>query len=232
MLLTACAFDTSGLPNGAGADGGTGAQADAAATTSPDAAGRLADARTFPSPDARTTTPPDASMPGGTWQNILRNSGFESVTQFWSEQNNFGYQIIADEATYGPARTGNWAAWFGGIENEHATLGQDLMMPFDATAVRVRGWIYISTENTGDADKLELRLEPAGFSPNVDTVPLISFRGTDAGSSGATGWIWFEAGSSNAQPGERLRLVLESNTNNMENALFVVDDLELQALVP
>ena len=229
LVFGACTFDPSGLPGNSGGEGG-GPDAGPGATGT-DAARQTPDARR-PGPDARPASTPDAIPPANTWVNLLRNSGFESAGMYWVESNSSGYQIIADDETYGPARTGAWAAWFGGIDDEHANLGQEIYVPDGATGLRVRGWIYISAEINGDSDKLELRLEPSGVSSNASVDSLVSFLGSDAGATNVSGWIAFEANASDIQAGESLRFVVKSDTNGYDSTLFVVDDLVLEALAP
>jgi hypothetical protein len=91
----------------------------------------------------------------------LVNGNFESGRSGWTESSTHNYPLIVTQfAGDIQARSGQWAAWLGGDDNETSVLSQQVTVPGGAAAYLVY-WHWIASEDLCGYDKLEVRVNGA-----------------------------------------------------------------------
>ena len=207
-LATACGADI-GPPDddmaagGGGPDGGGASGVDAA-----------------PRPDAGS----DECVEG--WHELLDNGDFDQGPDVgWTST---GADIILREADM-PIHvdSGQYAAWLGGRNELDAVLSQPILVPAQASQLRLTAKIcFVTVETAGTPDRVDIQLlDPGGSVAGT----LHSFTNQDAG--GICNWGSLQVDSSPAHAGEDLTFQIHVTTNASNHTSFYFDTLVLEALV-
>lgn len=184
------------------------------APLTPDAPGGSVDAP--PTPDATPCTP--------IWQELLQNGDFDSGPVVWTIVG--GTMIRSDSPI--AEHSGTFLAWFLGGNNRDETLSQTVVVPVDASALRLRGsrcWTTTETTMTTPYDLFDLELRATN---NTLLETLQAASNLDAAST--CSWSFFELPATSAYAGQSIQLVLHATSDGASVTNFYLDTLELQAL--
>ncbi|MFN4294143.1 MAG: hypothetical protein ACK4JD_08430 [Thermoflexales bacterium] len=164
-------------------------------------------------PIARRQT---ASAGGG-----LVNGNFEQGPSVgWTISSNYpAYCLICDQANLSPfgPRSGNWAAWFGGLDNENASLKQTVAVPAGAPYLGFWQIIYSSDACNDAYDVARIKIN----NTEVKKTQLCS-------STHNPNWTKTSVNLS-AYAGQTVVLELHAKTDNSSPSSWLVDDLAFQA---
>lgn len=88
----------------------------------------------------------------------LRDGGFEASDLAWRQQSAGGYSLITQDNP----RSGAWGAYLGGTDGADDRIEQTLTLPGDATAITLRFWWSMETDEVGGPfDTLTVTLRDA-----------------------------------------------------------------------
>lgn len=134
-------------------------------------------ARQSTAPVTATATPPTVTpivpiTPTATFtpvpQNPIANPGFEEGPGIrWTEESSGGFDLILNAAGLVPIvpRSGAWAAWLGGADDEVSSVRQTVTVP--AGASRLSYWVWITSEEPGcNADLATVTVNGAQIAEN------------------------------------------------------------------
>jgi hypothetical protein len=198
------------------------AAATADAAPDPDAAVPTPDAA-IPTPGPDAAPPPDAPPCSPTWIGLLGNGDFESGAATWTS---IGGSIVSMSSEMPiSAYAGVYAAWMAGYNAADEALLQTVVIPADATALRMRAQrCFVTADETGPADYLIIELRNTSGT-TVET--LASYSNEDIGT--VCGWNPFEMTAASAHAGETIQLYFHATTNGLYPSSFYLDDVVLEA---
>jgi hypothetical protein len=184
------------------------------------------------SPDAPPSLPdadpgdPDACSPA--FFDLLADGDFEAGDPAWTQLFNGAQPVIRSNLPY-PAESGAQAALFMGFNNAMQTLRQTVTVPADATALRLRGFRCLVTEETTmvtpfDTLAIELRVPDGG--PLIEELAQIS----NLDAAAVCDWDPFEHLAGDALAGETVELVFTATSDGASLTSMGYDTLALEAM--
>ncbi len=145
------------------------------------------------------------------------NPGFESGQTGWTEYSALGFPLILSSGFPSGVtpRSGNWAAWLGGANNETAYIQQQVTIPPSAPVLRY--WYWIGSQDACGYDFASVRVNGVA----VQTYNLCLSNNTG-------GWV---QGSVNlgSYAGQLVQLRFHVTTDSSLNSNFFLDDVSLAA---
>jgi hypothetical protein len=185
----------------------------------------FADADPFDFADASggpaDATPPDACTPQ--WVNLLADPDFDVGGGAWV-QNPAGLIVSSSPAPH----TAPNAAYMGISNSVAHEVSQVVLIPADASMLRVRGQLYVSTSEAPNAayDRLDIKLFDGGG------IELAHLPGTPPTASNLTAnnaFTAFEYAAPMAFAGQQVRLAFLVTMDGSIRSDFVVDTVALEA---
>jgi hypothetical protein len=154
-------------------------------------------------------------------QELVVNGGFEAPYQAWTEYSSLGYLLI--DPFY--PHTGEKSAFIVGDNGEEGWIAQTVVLPANATSLKLTYWWAVWTEeNPGGAfDFLRVQLL------RVDNTLVTTLATYDNQSGDA--WVWNPATADlSAYAGQtlQLRFYAKNDANNNPTSFFV-DDVSIEA---
>ncbi len=176
---------------------------------------------------------------------LLVNGDFENEMQAWTEETNYvglsqrvhPWVVSADDASVSPydavAQSGSYFAYVGGVPDDedqghYAGIVQSVVMPTDAVALWLRGYVWVSTEDQMD-DEYDFGFIQVERSADDEQYRQFDFwTNLDA----SAGWVEFEAVLEDLGdlPGKRVRFLVGSITDEGGITRFWFDALRLEGI--
>jgi hypothetical protein len=224
--------DQADAPSGSRADADP-FEVDAAMHPEPDAAPvDAAPVDAAPPPDAPPGTPDAAPLPPDACVdmtlNLLQNPGFDlGPGGGWAETSAGGFPIITAAIDLPvPPQAGTHAAWLGGYPSASDEFLQTVVIPPDATALRLKGFkLFASQETGGPADLFIIQIRNGG---GTVLEPLASLSNVEMDAAFAA----FDFPAASPHAGETVQIYMRGTTNaNALNTNFFIDSLAFEVTV-
>ena len=177
----------------------------------------------------------NSGTPSTQESNLLSNANFDSGPGYppWYEYSYLDYDLIMSTgllpSSILPIPSGSYAVWLGGDDYSDDYIYQDVAIPADATALALRGYLWIFTEETTTVstwDDLYIELRNPATNALLETLALRS--NLDA----AEAWVYFSWPAASAYAGQSVRLYIHSTTDVSNISNFHFDSLELDVTQP
>ncbi len=186
------------------------------------AAAAVQAAQSLPSLSPRARLPFVARSFGSSAGGGLVNGNFEQGPSVgWTISSNYpAYCLICNQADLSPffsPRSGNWAAWFGGINNENASLKQTVTVP--AGAPYLGFWQIIDSEDACNDAYDVARIKVNNTEVKKTHLCLTTHN---------PNWTKTSVNLS-AYAGQTVVLELHAKTDGLYTSSWLVDDLAFQA---
>jgi hypothetical protein len=171
-----------------------------------------------PTPTPTPTPTPDPSF------NQVANGDFEAGADgAWSESSSNGYGLILDKTDLLglPPRSGIWAVWLGGIDDEVSTLSQPVTLRGDTATLTFYYQISSADECGNDFARVSVETldQPLSASNVLGAYELCDVNNSDS---------WTEATLDlSAHLGHSVRLAFELETNSSLISSLYLDDVQL-----
>ena len=172
-------------------------------------------------PDAR---PPDAPPAGCTL--MLANGNFDSGAGAGWSQLSGTYPIVTNDFSLVgiTPQSGAWAVWMGGYNYADDQLVQTVTIPASASSLRLRGYRWIASEETGGAyDFLAIQLRSSGGA-------LLESLTTYSNNDTVGSWTPFDLPAGSAHAGQTIQVYLHGTTDVNLNTNFFIDSLSLTCM--
>lgn len=175
-------------------------------------------------PDA---APPDAYQCSTQILQLLGNPDFEQGHTIWTETTKFS-GILLNNASSPPisAESGTWLAWMGSAVSYQDYLFQTLTVPADVTALRIKGYYVVGTNETGAAafDTANLQIYVGSTLTSLHTFSNLDDNGSSA-------WRSFSYAISSPFAGQAIKFQITSSNDYSNVTNFFFDNLRLEATV-
>lgn len=160
-------------------------------------------------------------------QQLLVNPGFDQGQNPWIQSANFNVIRSSADSPAIPVgvQDGTHAVWLGGDYSVTQTLYQDLLIPANASALELRGYHWVATEEVGgvwDSAQLELQTTTGSLLES-----LASWTNEDE----TTAWTQFTAPIGGNYAGQTVRLKIQTSTDSSLNTNFFFDSFVFSATV-
>ena len=201
-----------------GKDAGNGDDLDAGATDAPSIG--LDGSSTNDSGDSSVAL--DASKDAGctvVTENLLANPSFDVGTTPWVQSE---ASLIFQAPSTITAQTAPDVGWMGDANNATQTLYQAIAIPANATALRVKGYKWIATEDAAGFDFLKIQTRT---SAGVVLDELESYSPDESASD--TKWVAFDVAAPTAHAGQTIELAFVATTDDSLNTNFFLDTMEV-----
>lgn len=162
--------------------------------------------RPLPTPTPTATPPP---------VNVIVNGNFEAGSTGWQQFSSNGWQLILQQANLPvPARSGAWAVWLGGDEDEASIISQVVTVPAGNSMLTY--WLWIASEDFCgyDVGGVLINEEDA-----VDAYWLCSDNNTG-------GWVRRDV-NLGAYAGQTVEVIFAAFTDGSLNSNMFLDDISL-----
>lgn len=235
----------------AAVDAGAVVNAESSAETTSDQESRTKDVA--PTTSAPTSTTGDAPTDGTLaprdipecGEPLLINGDFENEMQAWTEETSFvGLSqrvhplvvAVDDESVrqFEPvAQSGSYFAYVGGVPDDedrghHSAIVQKVIIPTNATALWLRGYVWVTTEDTPD-DEYDFGFIQLERTPEDEHYLQFDFwTNQDAND----GWLAFDLLLDDLSdlPGKEVRFLVGSITDQQGTTRFWFDALRLEGI--
>ena len=167
-----------------------------------------------------------ASLDARSDANLLVDGGFESGTSFWTESSTGGFAVITEDASN--AHSGQRYAYLADYAGAHDRVYQQVTIPADVSAVKLRFWYNITTFETNTELALDqmaiVVTDPDSGSPLATVASFSNLNFTN-------GWLLSPEFDLSAFRGRTIRLnFVATNDDNADTTTsFLIDDVSLIA---
>lgn len=160
---------------------------------------------------------------------LLVNGNFDSGNVAWVEDSgNPNYNVIVNstEAPI-PPQSGTFLAWLGGFNSVTQTLYQNVVVPPGTASLQVKGFYWITTEETGGQfDHATVALLSSDGSTTLETLR------TWSNLNNTSAWMPFAVSTSGNYAGQTVRLQFSTVLDSSLNTNFFFDTIEFIANIP
>jgi hypothetical protein len=167
-----------------------------------------------------------ASLDARSDANLLTDGGFESGTSFWTESSTGGFPIITQDETQ--AHSGQGYAYLADYAAAHDVLYQQVTIPGDVNAVKLRFWYNITTlETSSDIAFDQMAIVVVDPQTGNTLATIASYSNLNS----TNGWLLSPEFDLSAFRGQTIRLTFVATNNDDVDTTtaFLIDDVSLIA---